>query len=69
MTEKRESIGALWIQKSKDGKTYLSGNIQGQKVVVFKNDMKKDGEKYPDYRVYLKMDNGNWKKDDSDVPF
>ena len=50
-TEKRESIGALWLQKSKDGKSYLSGNIQGQKVVVFKNEHKNE-DKHPDYRVY-----------------
>lgn len=50
-SEKRESIGALWLQTARDGKKYLSGEIQGQKVVVFKNVNKTD-DKHPDYRIY-----------------
>ena len=50
-TEKKD-IGALWQKVSKQGKTYLSGTINGQRVVVFKNERKQDGERTPDWRIY-----------------
>lgn len=43
-------IGCFWI-KEKNGKKFLSGLIDGRKVVVFKNNKKTD--KQPDYRVLL----------------
>ena len=47
-----QSIGALW-QKEK----MMSGNIliAGQKIniVVFKNDYKKEGDRTPDFKIYL----------------
>lgn len=56
-TEKRESIGALWQQESKSGQIYWSGNIQGQKVVMFRNANKSD-DKHPDYRIYPHLARG-----------
>ncbi len=47
----REEIGALWIN-SKDGKTYISGIIRGERVMIFKNSFKKALSKQPDYKVY-----------------
>jgi uncharacterized protein (DUF736 family) len=46
-------IGALWLKKSAKGTAFLSGKINGQNVVVFKNKSKKEGDKQPDYRVLL----------------
>ena len=47
-------IGALWLKKSKDGKTFFSGvvEIEGveQKIVIFKNSYKQT-DKQPDYRI------------------
>ena len=51
MSEKKQSIGALWRQKSKAGKEYMSGTINGVKVVVFANEYKKE-DKHPDYRIF-----------------
>jgi len=52
--KKQQSIGALWIKKSKSDLTYLSGLIEvgGKKtqIVVFKNTMKEE-DKQPDYRI------------------
>lgn len=53
-----QAIGGLWLQKDRNGRHYMTGNIQGTKVVVFKNDFKKE-DKHPDYRVYVKEDRGN----------
>jgi len=59
MTTKK--IGALWKKKSKDGKSYLSGNIElingiVQRVAVFTND-KKTNPKQPDYSIVLSQPN------------
>lgn len=52
MPDKTDEIGALWKRESKQGVTYLTGKINGQDVVIFRNQHKQDGEKTPDYRVY-----------------
>lgn len=52
MEQTSKDIGALWVKTSKAGKTYLSGTIQGQRVVVFRNERKQEGERTPDWRVY-----------------
>lgn len=49
---KEDELGALWLRTSKkDGRTFLTGKIGSQEVVVFQNDRKKN-EKEPDYRIY-----------------
>lgn len=45
-----EELGALWVKTSSRGE-YMTGTINGVKVVVFKNDRKGDNEKAPDWRV------------------
>ena len=49
-----EKIGALWVKENKNGKKYLSGEIEfnGEKVriVIFKNTYKKE-KKHPDYII------------------
>jgi uncharacterized protein (DUF736 family) len=67
-----ESIGALWSQKSQNGKMFLSGNIELEegkiaKIIVFQNDRKEQGSKQPDYRIFLQKP--MVKKDNDDVPF
>lgn len=52
-----DEIGALWLKESAKGK-YLSGTINGERVVVFKNE-KKSNEKAPDYRVLRARERGN----------
>lgn len=43
-------LGALWI-KTGGGGEYMTGNILGQPVVVFRNDRKAAGSNAPDWRV------------------
>jgi len=52
-----DSIGALWKRKDKKGRTYLTGVVNGMKVVIFAND-KGDNEKRPDFRVYKSREQG-----------
>ena len=57
-SKKKEEQGALWVRKSKQGNSFLSGSIKTEsgeelKVVVFKNSYKQEGSNQPDYRVYL----------------
>jgi len=52
-----QRIGALW-QKKKDNKTYLTGEIEvvagiKTKIVVFKNEKKKDGSNQPDWSILV----------------
>lgn len=42
-------IGALWEKSSAKG-PYMTGTINGERVVIFKNGNKR-GEKSPDWRV------------------
>lgn len=43
-------VGALWEKSSSRG-TFFTGLINGQPVVVFRNQHKKEGSKAPDWRV------------------
>lgn len=42
----------LWIGKTKNGDTYFSGTLGGNKVMVFKNNYKKS-DNHPDYIINL----------------
>lgn len=58
MAGQMTQVGSFWLNTSKAGKKYMSGSIdlpnQGRvKVVMFKNEHKKEGETTPDYKVYL----------------
>lgn len=47
-------IGGLWINKSKDGNQYLSGNLGATvKVLIFKNKNKRPDSNDPDYTAFL----------------
>ncbi len=52
MTSKDDEIGGLWNDKTKDGRLYIKGKINGEQVVLFQNEYKKEGERTPDWRVY-----------------
>jgi uncharacterized protein (DUF736 family) len=49
--EKKQSIGAAWIKKTKNGDSFLSLTIEGKKYTLFKNKYKTE-DKQPDYRVF-----------------
>lgn len=60
-TKNEDELGALWIKTSARGE-FMTGTVNGQAVVVFRNDRKAEGSKQPDWRI-LKA------KPKSDVPF
>lgn len=45
-------IGGLWKNKTKDGKSYLSGNFGTCRILVFPNE-KKEKESQPDFSIHL----------------
>ena len=51
MANKEDKIGALWLKTSAKGAKFMSGEINGVPVVIFKNTFKEE-EKHPDYLVY-----------------
>jgi len=77
MNDKKKSIGALWLRESKDGKKYMSGQLEiGERklpLVIFKNGFKKS-DKHPDYMIY-KSEKVETKKEtksddfEDDIPF
>lgn len=51
MPEKRNDIGALWENTTRDGRVILKGTINGEKVVGFRNEYKKE-DRHPDWKFY-----------------
>ena len=46
-------LGALWVNvKNGKNEKYLTGHINNQKVIIFKNQFKEENPKAPDFRVY-----------------
>ena len=45
-------LTGLWKNTTKDGKTYMSGNLGGAKVMIFANSYKTE-DKHPDYQLYI----------------
>lgn len=52
--QQRKSYG-LWINTSKEGKEYLTFEIDGVKYIAFEN-TKKTNERSPDYNIFKKDD-------------
>lgn len=47
---KLEELGALWVRESKAGKSYMTGKVCGQDVVVFANTG--GNGKAPNWKIY-----------------
>ena len=65
MTENSSRLGALWVNKPKSSKgPVLTGEINGQRVAVFKNSKwsEKEGEKQPLYHILLALKKDDGKK-------
>lgn len=51
MPNKEDEIGAIWERQTRDGRTYMTGQVAGQDVVIFKN-VRATNPKAPQWRVY-----------------
>lgn len=60
-------IGVLWLKDGPKGK-YMSGLINGEPVVVFKNRNKTEGSKQPDYQVLKSKPKGERAPATADAP-
>ena len=49
--EDRE-LGALWVHTKPDGTKYLTGSVNKEKIIIFKNKYKEENERAPDFRGY-----------------
>mgnify|MGYP001251615474 FL=1 len=50
-------LGALWLNvNQKTNEKYLTGHINNEKVIMFKNKFKDDNPKAPDFRIYKQKD-------------
>lgn len=52
MPEKKDELGGLWEKTTKNGAIFLSGTIDGVRVVCWYNDRKQEGSREPNWRVY-----------------
>ncbi len=68
MLKDPNEVGALWFKEA-HGKTYMTGTIHGEEVVIFQNTFKTPGSKQPDWRVLKSRPKGEAKAAESDVPF
>jgi len=66
------NITGLWINETKDGKKYFSGNLGTVNVLIFKNEKKEAGSKQPDYNMCIaerkKKDDGKAEEKKSEGP-
>ena len=64
--EDRE-LGALWVHTKPDGTKYLTGSVNNEKVIIFKNKYKEENERAPDFRIYKQktLDQGEKKAEDT----
>ena len=50
-------LGALWLNvNQKTNEKYLTGHINNEKVIMFKNKFKDENPKAPDFRIYKQKD-------------
>lgn len=63
-----DDIGALWVKQSERGE-YMTGVINQQPVVLFRNDRKPEGSKQPDWRVLKSKPRDSVKPADDDIGF
>jgi hypothetical protein len=53
-------IGALWVNVKNGGnEKYLTGQVNGEKVILFKNKYKDENPKAPDFRIYRQKEQGD----------
>ena len=66
-------ITGLWINKDKNGNSYMSGSMGMGRILIFKNDKKEDGSNQPDYYMKLaektKQQENEPEKTDDSIPF
>jgi hypothetical protein len=48
-----KEIGGLWLKNDKNGHRFLSGEVNNDSVICFKNKYKEEGSNKPDFIVYL----------------
>ena len=71
---KSVEMGALWKRKDKNGKVFLTGNLNifphGQiNIVIFENDYKTK-DTMPDMKIYYTpVGSDTPKEDDNNIPF
>jgi hypothetical protein len=46
-------LTGLWMNKTKEGETYMKGSLGHGTVLVFKNKHKEEGSNQPDYKIML----------------
>ena len=62
-----EIMAGLYICKSKNGLTYMSGKSRtGEKYIIFKG--KKATDKHPDYILYRDLENKEYKPEPKEEP-
>ena len=52
MSDPKIRLGGLWKSKSKNGVDYLSGSLGQARLLIFRNDQKRD-DSAPDYTMYI----------------
>lgn len=67
MSNKPESVGAVWIRKSKKGEAYFSIKLNDEFFVAFKNKYKQ-ALNQPDFRIF-KQEDPKPQIPDEDIPF
>jgi hypothetical protein len=60
-----DELGALWPKTGSKG-DYFTGNVNGQKVIVFRNDRWTPDGNAPQWRIYKSRPKGEAKPTNSD---
>ena len=64
-------LSGMWINESKSGEKFFSGNLGSGRIVLLKNTFKEEGNNEPDYNLYIEEQVKKVvpKLKDEDVPF
>ena len=46
-------LTGIWVNRDSTGKVYLNGYLGNARVVILKNDFKKEESNEPDYNLYV----------------
>ena len=62
-------LTGIWINTDKQGRKYMKGKLGTADILIYKNSYKKEGDKQPDYNLFLAENKKKEQSDQANDPF